>query len=119
MRIEPPPSVPSASVVMPVAMAAPAPPEEPPGAKSRFHGLRVMPQSSLCVCGAWAISGVVVRACMIAPASSRRSTVGAENSGTWSAKMREPKVVISPLSAWKSLMTTGTPSSGRVSAPEA
>ena len=29
--------------------AAPAPPEEPPGVYSRFHGLRVMPQSGLAV----------------------------------------------------------------------
>ena len=96
MRIEPPPSVPSASVVMPAATAAAAPPDEPPGPKSRFHGLRVLPHRSLRQCGAWAIYGVVVRACMIAPASSRRATVGAERSGTWFSNMREPKVVISP-----------------------
>ena len=82
MRIEPPPSVPSASVVMPAATAAAAPPDEPPGPKFRFHGLRVLPQRSLRQWGAWAISGVVVRACMIAPASSRRATVGAERFGT-------------------------------------
>ena len=49
MRIEPPPSVPSASVVMPPATAAPAPPEEPPEVYSRFHGLGVIPQSGLWV----------------------------------------------------------------------
>ena len=57
MRMEPPPSVPSASVVMPAATAAPAPPEEPPGVYSRFHGLRVTPQSGLWVAPEWANSG--------------------------------------------------------------
>src|SRR5216683_1974868 len=79
--IEPPPSVPSASVVIPPASAAPAPPEEPPGVYSRFHGLRVMPQSGLAVMPACANSGVVVRQCMIAPESSNRWTVGAVLSG--------------------------------------
>ena len=33
MRIEPPPSVPTAKVPMPAASAAAAPPEEPPGVR--------------------------------------------------------------------------------------
>ena len=49
MRTEPPMSVPSASGTQPAATAAPAPPEEPPGVRSGFHGLRVMPQSGLSV----------------------------------------------------------------------
>ena len=44
MRIEPPISVPVASVVMPAANAAPEPPDEPPGPHWVFQGLRVMPQ---------------------------------------------------------------------------
>ena len=44
MRIEPPISVPVARVVKPAASAAPAPPDEPPGPYSRFHGLWVVPQ---------------------------------------------------------------------------
>ena len=43
--MEPPPSVPSASVVMPPATAAPAPPDDPPEVYSRFHGFGVTPQS--------------------------------------------------------------------------
>ena len=42
-RIEPPPSVPSASGPSPAATAATAPPEEPPGVSARSHGLRVTP----------------------------------------------------------------------------
>jgi hypothetical protein len=45
MRIEPAPSVPSASGPSPAATAAPAPPEEPPGVLLRSQGLRVIPVS--------------------------------------------------------------------------
>ncbi len=40
-RIEPPVSVPSASGASPAATAAAEPPLEPPGMRSRSHGLRV------------------------------------------------------------------------------
>lgn len=49
MRIEPPMSDPVASAAVPEARAALEPPEEPPGVKSRFQGLRVTPQSRLWV----------------------------------------------------------------------
>ena len=45
MRIEPPPSVPSAKGARRAASAAEEPPDEPPGVFSRFQGLRVMPVS--------------------------------------------------------------------------
>ena len=40
LRTEPPVSVPSAAGAMPAASAAPEPLDEPPGCRSRFHGLR-------------------------------------------------------------------------------
>ncbi len=43
MRIEPPPSVPSANGTMSAATAAAEPPLEPPGVRSRLRGLRVRP----------------------------------------------------------------------------
>src|SRR5580704_7860064 len=46
-RIEPPPSVPSAAGTKPAATLAAAPPLEPPGVRSVFHGLRVTPNKSL------------------------------------------------------------------------
>ena len=49
MRMEPPPSVPSASGANRAAMAAAEPPEEPLGVLSLFHGLRVVPVSGLSV----------------------------------------------------------------------
>ena len=42
-RIEPPVSVPSASGAIEAATAAAEPPLEPPGTRSRSHGLRVGP----------------------------------------------------------------------------
>src|SRR5262245_5292868 len=112
MRIEPPPSVPSAIVVMPAASAAPAPPEDPPAPYSRFHGLRVVPQSGLWVLPECANSGVVVRACITTPASSRRSTAGADRSGRKSTYALDPYVVTSPATECQSLIAHGTPSSG-------
>src|SRR5439155_1672204 len=43
MRIDPPPSLPVHIGIMPTATAAAEPPEEPPGVRSGFHGLRVTP----------------------------------------------------------------------------
>ena len=45
MRIDPPPSDPVAKGTIPEAMAAALPPEDPPGEWSRFHGLRVGPNT--------------------------------------------------------------------------
>src|SRR5207248_10573706 len=78
MRIEPPISVPVASVVKPAASAAPEPPDEPPGPKSRFHGLRVTPQMREWQTPDRQNSGVVVRPWTMAPAASSRSIIGSE-----------------------------------------
>ena len=75
MRTEPPMSVPSAMLTQPEATAAPEPPEEPPGVRAGFQGLRVMPHSGLCVKPAKANSGVVVLPTTMAPASRKRCTM--------------------------------------------
>src|SRR5689334_12310507 len=41
MRVEPPPSDDMLIGVIPAATAAAEPPDEPPGVRARFHGLRV------------------------------------------------------------------------------
>ncbi len=41
MRVEPPPSDDMLIGTMPAATAAAEPPDEPPGVRARFHGLRV------------------------------------------------------------------------------
>ena len=81
MRIEPPPSVPMASGPRPAATAALAPPLEPPGVRSRFHGLRVTPKSRLWVAPIQPMVGVFVLPSWIAPAASIRSTIGAVSVG--------------------------------------
>src|SRR6185295_6440896 len=81
-RMEPPPSVPSASGAWPVATAAAAPPDEPPALRERSHGLRVAPNSGLSVIGLWPNSGVVVLPTRIAPASRSRRTGTASSPGT-------------------------------------
>src|SRR5579872_4516499 len=49
MRTEPPPSEPVASGIIPAAIAAAVPPEDPPALWSKFHGLKVDPNSVLVV----------------------------------------------------------------------
>ena len=82
MRIEPPMSEPVAIGVVPDARLAAEPPDEPPGVNFRFHGLRVTPQSLVCVTEEQENSGVAVRACTMPPAFRMRSLLGEVTSGT-------------------------------------
>ena len=60
IRIEPPPSPPVATGVIPHATAAAEPPLEPPAVRVRSHGLRVGPKSAGSVNGVRPNSGVLV-----------------------------------------------------------
>jgi hypothetical protein len=82
--MEPPPSVPTCSGPSPAAAAAEAPPLEPPGVRSRFHGLRVIPKSGLCVAPIHPMVGVFVLPSMMPPAAFSRATIGASSVGTLS-----------------------------------
>ena len=94
MRSEPPPSDPVASGTIPAAMAAALPPDEPPGVWSRFHGLRVGPNTSLSVSAFHPSSGVLVFPSTTQPAPTRRDTrAESEEAGGRSAKPSEPCVV--------------------------
>ena len=74
--IEPPPSLPCATGTMPAATAAAAPPDEPPGVRSRSHGLRVGPNNRASLVGRMPYSGSVVVPTITKPASrSRRVTL--------------------------------------------
>ncbi len=118
MRIEPPPSVPSASGAKRAATAAADPPEEPPGVLSLFQGLRVVPVSGLSVEPFQPNSGVVVLPSRTAPASRRRATDGASSvHGPFGSTVSEPRRVAQPLVSSRSLMATGTPSSGDSGSP--
>jgi hypothetical protein len=50
IRTEPPPSEPVTIGTTPPEIAAELPPDDPPGVRSRFHGLRVTPKSRFLVC---------------------------------------------------------------------
>ena len=69
MRIEPPPSVPVAIGTMPEAIAAAAPPLDPPGTWSTFHGLLVRPLARESVTAFSANSGRLVLPKTTSPAS--------------------------------------------------
>jgi hypothetical protein len=85
MRMLPPPSVPIAIGARPAATAAEAPPLDPPGVRSRRHGLRVAPKSRLWVAPSHPSAGVLVFPTMMAPAAFSRATIGASSVGTLSA----------------------------------
>src|SRR6185295_9675310 len=67
MRIEPPPSVPSARGTSPSATAAALPPEEPPGFLRVSNGFRVGPNKKLSVIPLNPMTGLLVFPRMIAP----------------------------------------------------
>src|SRR5690348_12341373 len=110
MRIEPPPSVPSASGANRAASAADDPPEEPPGVFFRFQGFRVVPVSGESVEPFQPNSGVVTLPRNTAPASRSRATVGASSvHGPFGSTVSEPRRVAQPLVSSKSFTATGTP----------
>ena len=72
MRIEPPPSEPSAPATIPAATAAALPPLDPPVLRCGSHGLRVAPHVCDSVsCGHRASSGMFVWPTTIAPARAQ------------------------------------------------
>ena len=78
---------------MPAARAAAAPPLEPPGVRSRIHGLKVRPRSSLSVSQRRLNAGVFVRPIMIAPARFQFATGGQSLRAMRSLKAITPLVV--------------------------
>ena len=82
MRIDPPPSEPCASGRTPAATAAAAPPDEPPGVRSVFHGLRHAPLSADSVTAVLPNSGVFDLPSTTKPASFIRRTTAASAAGT-------------------------------------
>ena len=76
---------------MPSAAAAAAPPLLPPGVRSRFQGLRVIPCAGESVTPFQPVSGDCVMPSRIAPASRSRATQGASSvAGALSASTRLP-----------------------------
>src|SRR5580700_315011 len=83
MRIEPPASVPTASGQIPLSNATALPPLLPPGVRSKFHGLRVVPESGESVTAFQPNSGVVVLPKYTAPAARSRAVTGESSSQAW------------------------------------
>src|ERR687891_1386638 len=96
MRIEPPPSVPTASGTIPAASAAPLPPLEPPAARVGSHELRVGGSSGPSVTAFQPNCGVVVLPTITAPFRRSAATTGASSSGAPGGSAGEPRRVGQP-----------------------
>src|SRR6202035_1071745 len=91
IRIDPPPSEAVAAATIPAATADAEPPEEPPGVRAGFHGLRVTPLASVAVQGKIISSGTFVIPIGIAPAA-RSLRTGSASAVTGGPKLRDPRV---------------------------
>jgi hypothetical protein len=75
---------------MPAARPAAPPPVEPAAESAGFQGLRVAPKTGFTVFAPKANSGTLVLPMTMASAASRRSTIAALASGTWSFISGDP-----------------------------
>ena len=113
MRIDPPPSTPSASETWPSATAAALPPDDPPALRVRSNGLRVGPKRKLSVAPRMPMDGLLVLPTRMPPACSTRSAHTQYASITRSLSARIPPIVlIQPgLKSNRSFIAAGTPCS--------
>ena len=124
MRSDPPPSLPVATGHRYAATAAAAPPLDPPGVRSVFHGLSPSTPSEFSQQPTMPNSGTLVLPSMTPPAFSTRSATAEFRSGTRFSYTTDPMVVRTPAVIWVSLMGTGRPCRGpslspRMTAPSA
>ena len=115
--IEPPPSEPVANGTMPLANAAAEPPDEPPGVRSRFQGLRVSPVSPHSVAPLCPYSGVVVFPITTQPAARSRATSTESPLAGSVDERREPNRVGRPATSSRSFTASGIPASGPTPSP--
>ena len=118
IRIDPPPSVPSANGISPAATLAAAPAEEPPVVLARSHGFRVSPVSGLLLDPLQPNSVVVVLPMIAAPCAFTRSDAGESTGAMKLASVRDPDVKRTPLTAVRSLTDNGSPVSRPVFSPD-
>ena len=111
-RMLPPMSVPIPSGDMPEAMAAPSPPDEPPGVCFVLQGFALWPKTGLRLSAKRPSCDRFVRPMMIAPASRRTVTIAASRVARTAARPTTPKVVASPAMSRFSFTETGRPWSG-------
>src|ERR1700716_2279909 len=112
-------SLPWARAPMPVAVAAPAPPLEPPGVTAGSRGFNVRPCSALSVKMRIEKAGALVRPTMMAPAFFRLATTGLSSWAMKSFSGITPLSVGSPAWSTLTLVVTGTPCSGGGAGPRA
>src|SRR5207237_7325873 len=97
MRVEPPPSLAVQKGTSPAATAAAEPPLDPPGVRSRFHGLRVVPNALVCVNATVPNSGAAVLPIGTQPAARRRAMwIESSAWGALSLNRSDPCDVTSP-----------------------
>src|SRR3954447_13450639 len=105
--MDPPVSVPMPRGAWYDATAALEPPPDPPGIRSRSHGLWVGPNAECSVEEPIANSSMLVLPSTTSPAPLSRSTRVASYGGTQPSSSRDPAVVGRPLVATTSLTATG------------
>ena len=110
-------SLPSEPMHSSAATAAALPPEEPPGILARSHGLWVGPKAEVSVDEPIANSSMLSLPSTTAPAALSLEVAVASYGGTNDSRILEPQVHGIPSTAMTSLMASGTPVSGGVSAP--
>src|SRR5689334_21548873 len=117
--MEPPVSVPSASGASKAATAAAEPRHDPPGLRSRSHGLRVGPYAECSVEEPMANSSMLVLPRIGRPAALRRPTTVAPYGRIQPSRIFDPHVVGSPDVVSTSFTAIGTPSRAWLGAPAA
>src|SRR4029077_11810030 len=111
MRTEPPISLPWAIGPIPVAMAAPAPPLDPPADSVGARGFKVRPCNALSAKMRIEKAGVFVRPMITAPARLRLATTGLSAVAMLSRKATTPLSVGQPAWSVLTFIVTGTPCS--------
>src|SRR6476661_8150409 len=101
------------------AAQAAAPEDEPPGVRSSFQGLRVIPLRGESPSPFQPNSGMQVLPRNTAPASRSRATAGASSSAGALDVRAEPLNQVQPFTAMLSFTVAGTPSSGPHGSPAA
>src|ERR1039457_2247234 len=110
-------SLPTSKPVRPAASAVAAPPDEPPGVRSGFHGFTVLPYTGLFVSQSASSVGTFDLPKTFAPARTKRSTARAFVAARVFLYSARPQVVGWPLRSKDSFTVIGKPASAPVFAP--
>ena len=110
-------SVPSAQTTSPAATAAALPPLEPPGTRSRSHGLRTGPNAEFSLDDPIANSSQFVLPISTLPWPDSRAQAVHSYGGTYSSRISEPHVVRIPCVASTSFSASGMPATACCGAP--